>query len=91
MEFFKVMIYCLENLYFVNYCSSCAEDSKVLTTTAPSGEGCPYKGLTPQEMKQLKQAIVDQNSETFDTLVQSNPRFVLQYLLNVSCLTDKLV
>lgn len=41
------------------------------------GEGCLFKGLTPQELKQLKQSISDENGETFDRLVSSNPRYLM--------------
>ena len=55
--------------------------SKLLTNKienlgpAPS-EGCTFKSLTPQELKQLKQAIASENIELFDKLVSENPRYL---------------
>ena len=43
---------------------------------APS-EGCPYSGLTPQQLKGLKEAIRDGNFEEVDSLIDTNPRYLV--------------
>ena len=50
------------------------EEPTVNPSATASGEGCLYKSLTPQELKQLKQSIVDEDFEAFDRLVEKNPR-----------------
>ena len=66
----------LHKTYYSYIFSSSSEDSTTLQTPAATGEGCLYKGLTPQEMSKLKQSIAKEDVETFETLVASNPRFV---------------
>jgi len=41
-----------------------------------TGEGCLYKSLTPQELKKLKDSIVAEDFETFNRLIDENPRYV---------------
>jgi hypothetical protein len=45
-----------------------------VTVQPASGEGCLYSSLTPQELKKLKEAILKTDTETFEGLVESNPR-----------------
>ena len=42
-----------------------------------SSEGCPYKGLTPQQLKQIKEAILSDNEEIIKDLVAQNPRYLM--------------
>ena len=51
-------------------------ENKVENVTPAPTEGCTFKGLTPQELKQLKQAIANENVELFDKLVSENPRYL---------------
>ena len=50
------------------------EEPSASPVATGTGEGCLYKGLTPQELKQLKQSISDEDVVTFDKLVDKNPR-----------------
>ncbi len=52
------------------------DDSNGGKKAAPT-EGCPYSGLKPQELKQLKDAINNENVEKFEELVASNPRYLM--------------
>ena len=45
------------------------------STPTPS-EGCPFKSLTPQQLKGLKQAIADEDISAFEELVAENPRYL---------------
>ena len=49
------------------------EELEAQPTNAPS-EGCPYKGLTPQELKKMKEAILKDDEAQIRELVSSNPR-----------------
>lgn len=40
-------------------------------------EGCPFKGLTPQELKRVKEAIGQDNEELVRELVATNPRYLM--------------
>jgi hypothetical protein len=40
-----------------------------------TGEGCLFKSLTPQELKKLKDSIVEEDMATFERLVDENPRY----------------
>ena len=51
-------------------------ENKIENATPAPSEGCTFKGLTPQELKQLKQAIASENIELFDKLVSENPRYL---------------
>ena len=51
-------------------------ENKIESVTPAPTEGCTFKGLTPQELKQLKQAIANENVELFDKLVSENPRYL---------------
>ena len=42
-----------------------------------SNESCPFKGLTPQELKKLKEAILNEDESLVRQLVASNPRFLM--------------
>ena len=59
------------------------DDSRLIQNNATENtkpavsEGCPYKSLTPQELKMLKQAIIDEDDVTFDKLVSENPRYLV--------------
>ena len=44
------------------------------STTA--SEGCPYKSLSPQELKELRQAIANEDDIAFEKLVSENPRYL---------------
>ena len=44
--------------------------------SAPS-EGCPYKGLIPQELKKIKEAIQKDDENEIRQLVASNPRYMM--------------
>ena len=52
------------------------QHNKVEDSALPPSEGCPFKGLTPQELKMLKQAIANEDTAAFDKLVAQNPRFL---------------
>ena len=43
----------------------------------PPQEGCPYKGLTPQELKQIKEAVENSDEFRLKSLVESNPRYLM--------------
>ena len=45
-------------------------------STAPGSEGCPYKSLSPQELKELRQAIANEDDIAFEKLVSENPRYL---------------
>ena len=45
-------------------------------STAPASEGCPYKSLSPQELKELRQAIANEDDIAFEKLVSENPRYL---------------
>ena len=45
--------------------------------TESSSEGCPYKGLTPQQLKQIKEAILKDNAQIIKDLVAQNPRYLM--------------
>ena len=45
-------------------------------SNAPASEGCPYKSLSPQELKELRQAIANEDDIAFEKLVSENPRYL---------------
>ena len=51
-------------------------ENKIENATPAPSEGCTFKSLTPQELKQLKQAIASENAEKFDELVSQSPRYL---------------
>lgn len=46
------------------------------STTPVVSEGCPFKSLTAQELKKLKQAIIAEDELIFDELVADNARYL---------------
>lgn len=54
-----------------------SEESNGLKNDAPA-EGCPFKSLIPQELKRIKEAIIDDNEELIRELVMINPRYLMQ-------------
>ena len=56
------------------------EDLNVPQVNNGPGEGCPFKGLTPQELKQIKEAIQSNNEDQLRQLVATNPRYILLHL-----------
>lgn len=53
------------------------ESNKDNKNDAPS-EGCPFKSLIPQELKRIKEAIIDDDEELIRQLVMTNPRYLMQ-------------
>jgi len=55
--------------------------SIVVTSDPPPAptpsEGCPFKSLTPQQMKQIKEAINRGDEAAFHELTESNPRYLV--------------
>ena len=45
-------------------------------SSATASEGCPYKSLSPQELKELRQAIANEDDIAFEKLVSENPRYL---------------
>ena len=57
------------------------EDLNVPQVNNAPSEGCPFKGLTPQELKQIKEAIQSNNEDQLRQLVATNPRYILLNLI----------
>jgi hypothetical protein len=47
---------------------------EISVTAATPSEGCPFNGLIPQELKQMKLAINADDEDKVRLLVQTNPR-----------------
>ena len=55
--------------------------------TQPNGaasEGCSFKGLTPQELKKIKEAIIQDNEDLIRQLVSTNPRYLDIFCIHIS-------
>ena len=57
-------------------CNKSGQYNKIENLGPAPSEGCPFKSLTPQELKKLKQAIADEDAVAFDKLVADNPRYL---------------
>lgn len=53
------------------------EIEAAVTKASTVTEGCLHKSLMPQELKELKNAINNGDAETFQRLVDSNPRYLV--------------